>query len=47
MTKWHGGKGSTPRPLDKEKFSSNWDKIFNNKNNKDNNKKESKTKAPP
>jgi hypothetical protein len=28
--KWHGGKGSTPRPtkVDKKTFDSNWDKIF-------------------
>lgn len=29
MSKWHGGKGSKQRPVDKEKFDSNWDKIFN------------------
>ena len=28
MSKWHGGKGSKPRPTDKDKFNSNWDKIF-------------------
>ena len=28
MTKWHGGKGSAPRPVDKKKFDDNWDKIF-------------------
>lgn len=32
--KWHGGKGSTPRPADKEKFDKNWDKIFNKKSDK-------------
>ena len=26
--KWHGGKGSDPRPVDPKKFSENWDKIF-------------------
>ena len=25
----HGGKGSTARPVDKDKFNSNFDKIFN------------------
>lgn len=30
MTKWHGGKGSAPRPIeDRTKFESNWDRIFN------------------
>ena len=24
----HGGKGSTPRPVNKEKFDANWDRIF-------------------
>ena len=29
--KWHGGKGSRPRPLvDTDAFSRNWEKIFNN-----------------
>lgn len=27
----HGGKGSSPRPVDKKKFESNWDAIFGNK----------------
>ena len=27
--KWHGGKGSTPRPIsNKKQFDTNWDKIF-------------------
>tara|TARA_B100001142_G_C14086950_1_gene559702 strand:- start:421 stop:591 length:171 start_codon:yes stop_codon:yes gene_type:complete len=27
--KWHGGKGSTPRPIsNKKQFDMNWDKIF-------------------
>lgn len=26
--KWHGGKGSQPRPVDPKKYSDNWDKIF-------------------
>ena len=29
MTSWHGGKGSQPRPIDKQKFDNNWDAIFN------------------
>tara|TARA_R110001592_G_scaffold352049_1_gene649587 strand:- start:969 stop:1109 length:141 start_codon:yes stop_codon:yes gene_type:complete len=28
MTKWHGGKGSTQKPYDKDKFNANFDKIF-------------------
>lgn len=27
----HGGKGSTPRPVNKEKFDANWDRIFGGK----------------
>ena len=28
--KWHGGKGSKPRPIeDRKQFEDNWDKIFN------------------
>jgi len=27
----HGGKGSRPRKVDKEKFESNWDAIFGKK----------------
>jgi hypothetical protein len=28
--KWHGGKGSTPRPfsVDQKTFDNNWDNIF-------------------
>jgi len=41
MTNWHGGKGSKPRPIeDRQKFESNWDKIFNKE--KDKKKKEEK-----
>lgn len=30
--KWHGGKGSTPRPIEnKKKFDENWDRIFKKK----------------
>lgn len=27
----HGGKGSRPRKIDKEKFESNWERIFGKK----------------
>ena len=27
----HGGKGSTPRPVNREKFNANWDRIFGGK----------------
>jgi len=34
MTKWHGGKGSTRRPMTNTKqFDDNWDKIFGKKGN--------------
>lgn len=30
MSKWHGGKGSSPRPLvDTDAYTKNWDRIFN------------------
>lgn len=29
---WHGGKGSSPRPIkDRKQFEDNWDKIFGKK----------------
>ena len=29
MNKWHGGKGSRPRPIpDRKQFEDNWDRIF-------------------
>lgn len=28
---WHGGKGSSPRKVNKEKFDANWDAIFSKK----------------
>ena len=31
MSAWHGGKGSSPRQVNKDKFDSNWDKIFKGK----------------
>ena len=34
MTQWHGGKGSTPRKVDKNKFDDNWDRIFGKKEEK-------------
>jgi hypothetical protein len=32
-TQWHGGKGSSRRPMsvDEDTYASNWDRIFNNK----------------
>jgi len=40
---WHGGKGSIPRAVNKEKYESNFDKIFNkNKENEVKKKDESK-----
>jgi hypothetical protein len=39
--KWHGGKGSKPRPVsDRKQFEDNWDKIFGNKENKPEEEKE-------
>ena len=31
MSQWHGGKGSTPRKVDRKKFDENWDRIFGKK----------------
>ena len=32
MSKWHGGKGSKPRPIkNQEQFEEQWDKIFGRK----------------
>jgi hypothetical protein len=31
MTNWHGGKGSSTRPTDKQKYNDNWDAIFGKK----------------
>jgi|TARA_R110000772_G_scaffold185613_1_gene296758 hypothetical protein len=42
MSGWHGGKGSTPRQTDKEKYNTNWDKIFKPKEQKDKKKDEPK-----
>ena len=30
MSKWHGGKGSSPRPVNKSVFDDNFDRIFSN-----------------
>lgn len=31
VSKWHGGKGSAPRPvIDSDAYSKNWERIFNN-----------------
>ncbi len=42
--KWHGGKGSIYRKVVTEKYESNYDKIFRNKESKviDNKKKDKK-----
>jgi hypothetical protein len=29
--KWNGGKGSTPRPTNQQKYAANWDRIFGKK----------------
>ena len=43
MTKWHGGKGSIPRPIaDKSKFEENWERIFGKQEKSEN----EKPKAP-
>ena len=31
MSKWHGGKGSSVKPYDKDKFNENFDAIFGKK----------------
>ena len=32
MSKWHGGKGSKPRPIkNQEQFEENWNNIFGRK----------------
>jgi|TARA_B100001063_G_C16538262_1_gene439916 uncharacterized protein with von Willebrand factor type A (vWA) domain len=28
MSKWHGGKGSSRRPEDKDKYDEAWERIF-------------------
>jgi len=42
-SQWHGGKGSIPRAVDKEKYEANFDKIFN-KNKEKVKKKDEKQK---
>lgn len=35
MSKWHGGKGSSARPIrDRKQFEDNWDKVFSKKSEK-------------
>lgn len=34
MTQWHGGKGSKYRPVDTEKFSKGYDRIWKKKKKK-------------
>ena len=42
---WHGGKGSQRRKTsDAKKYSEGWDKIFGNKQNKDKDNEQSKSK---
>ena len=38
MSKWHGGKGSSPRPysVGQEQFANNWDAIFKKNKTEDN-----------
>lgn len=44
-SKWHGGKGSRPRPIKfREQFEDNWDRIFGIKENTDEEDRQSKTK---
>lgn len=31
--KWHGGKGSRYRKIDKDKYNENWERIFGNRDN--------------
>ena len=45
MSKWHGGKGSTVKPYDKNKFNENFDKIFGSK--KKEKEDANKTKGKP
>lgn len=28
MTKWHGGKGSSPRPINPDRWDENYERIF-------------------
>ena len=35
--KWHGGKGSVQKPVNQDKFSENYDKIFGKKDKKSKN----------
>lgn len=42
MTKWHGGKGSKPRPLDTSKWDEQYTRIFGDKNKGNKNGQRSK-----
>ena len=46
MSKWHGGKGSSVKPYDKDKFNENFDKIFGKKKKKEEEDAD-ETKAKP
>jgi hypothetical protein len=40
--KWHGGKGSAVRPVDKQKYDENFEKIFGKKKVSEGDEKEEK-----
>ena len=47
MSKWHGGKGSKPRPIeDRKQFENNWDAIFAPKDKKNAKDSDSKVHIP-
>jgi len=42
---WHGGKGSSPRPVkDRKQFDENWDNIFGKKDSEKESKEKTKGK---
>ena len=45
--KWHGGKGSIQKPTDQDKYSENYDKIFNSGKKKRLSKRERVLMDPP
>ena len=42
--KWHGGKGSAVRPVDKQKYDDNFERIFGKKKVSEEEKKEDEKK---
>ena len=44
MTKWHGGKGSTPRPIDPKVWEKNYEAIFGQKQKRPGKKDEAGSK---